>query len=334
MAGEDDNTNAGAPPDPTFGGRLEIGLGAGRVTTADYQGDEANLKDGTSDGLGLDLSDEGVKQTGIEANRKESGEEKEEPTDDATASEDAEKPKAEKAELDGAEGEGEVEAELPALPTFEAGNEEVVASYDERYLKADPDGGDGKVINLEAFTPELEANLKDGKATINEDSYAYLKAKFGISRDAVDMHIKQVIADSAEKDKVFFNHVGGVEAWNSQAKWASENYTPAQKAAFNKAMRAGGQDAVDQLDLLKSRFERGGGKIEKVAEEPAKKEKRPASPQKSASGGTASGGPAAQPYADQKEYRVALGAAGEDEAKRREVNRRLNASPWFKAARK
>lgn len=321
----------GAPADPSFGGRLEITVGGAGASQADLGGEDVKVLSKERDGTALDVGDDGVEVAGLAGTEKPEGGE-EAPKADAND-------KAEGEGEKGGEKEPEAEGEKPAapepLPAFAADNEEVVKAYDERYFSApDPDGGEGKVLNLAAFNPELEANLLQGKAELNEDTYKYLKSKLGISRDAAQAHVNAVVEQAQKAWATIFDYAGGREAYEAKREWALKNYSKEQVASLDAAFAKGGTDLEDALDFLDMKYSKATGKAatekKSAAETPApQKERRPVTPKVDATAGASSSGAGAvQGYATYTEYRRALAEAGEDDAKRAEVNRKAKASKW------
>lgn len=320
----DENTNK-APADPTFGGRLEITAGGLGAASADLGGEAPEVVQKDTDGYHADIGDAAE------------GEAPKADANDTAPKEPAKEGEAEPAKEDEAEAPTEPEAPEAPLPAFEADKPEVMEAFDAKYFSApDPDGGEGKVLNLSAFNPELEENLKSGKAELNPDTYSYLKAKLGISKDAVNAHVAAVVQQAKAQVDALDAVLGGPGSWETSKTWAEANYTPAQKAAFNLAQEEGGEAWQEALSLLRDKHAKAtGGKATVVAPKPAPaptKEARAASPKVNATAGASSAPTGVAGYPDFNTYRKALKEAGGDDAKRAEVNRRGKASPWWSKA--
>lgn len=329
-------------------GRLEVGTGAGTTTSLDAGGKAVSK---SSDGVMLDVSDEGVEQKGINATQLETEDLTEEGK--AAAGEedqgDSDKPDEEQKDKEAGE-EGAADAE--PLPDYDPANEEVAAKYDARFLKDDGEGA--QVLNTEAIADEIRANMAKAEGATerpNEGTYKWLKDKLGITRDMVDNHIEgekaKYLAAKAAMDEV----TGGEEVWNAKIAWASTKedgkpggYTKEQVARFNEAMKKGGADAAEQIELLNERYAKATGNAGKAATtKPGIGVRRPASPQKSATTGanTQTGGaPSAKPFTTKADYDKELAnlshmkSGPERDAKHRELRARASVSPWFKAAQR
>lgn len=188
--------------------------------------------------------------------------------------------------------EGEQGDGASKLPDWDPENEETVAAYDAKFFTED-----GSLDVRGTLSQEFWANyrkdpdaFKDpAKGGLNEETYAYLKDRMGLSReDVLQVERGQLaIAKAAEAD--FYNTVGGKARWEGAVKWGREGgYTPAQIERFNKAMEKGGEDAEEAAAALMGRYDakhprRDGG----FRKGPPR---RQSSPQRDATRGAATGG--------------------------------------------
>lgn len=288
-------------------------------------GDEssAGVKTGR-DSQGVEFNNDGtVKPTGIDG-VKEWADKEEDAEDDTTATETSKEDS--KSEDAGApEDLGDYNSEDP----------EVVSKFEARYFK--DDGENGQVLNTDAFNEELAANLAADPENfnINASSRKFLKDRLGISDALIDNHLKGIKAQTEVNDAAFYATptVGGKEAYEAKLAWGKENYTPAQKEKFNAAIKAGGDSALEAVELLALRYasankDEGQAGDQKV---PAKSLGRPVSPKKDVtSSATAGRSAGVEPFASADDHRKALKAAKND-AERDVVRKRLRVSPWFKA---
>lgn len=224
---------------------------------------------------------------------------------------------------------------------------EVAEKFAKRYWMKDEDGNDR--LNINAFGPELQASIARGDETpdISKGGRAWLKDSLGLSDQAIDQQIAGSMALRAQYREKLFAPFGGEDGYNAHFEWAKENYTPAQKARFDAAIKPSADPALleEQLDLLRVRAQRGGLKV------PAKKvlrgttaadnelpgrqygpkgNRRPVSPKRSATGKTTpntSGG--VEPFQTLEEHRRAQdeAMASGDPKKMDAVRARLRASP-------
>lgn len=238
------------------------------------------------------------------------------------------KPEGDDAEGEGDEGteEGEEGDDAEALPEFDIESEEVVKAYEAKYTHAE----DG-TLNLDAFNAELAANeAKDGKPNVNEGSRKFLKEVYGVSDALIDRHIEGLVAIREAQDAAFYAKAGGQEVYEQMLGWATGDggYTPAQKERFNAAILKGGEEAEEQIELLKTRF--AAKNPQAGAEKTAGKrfrDRRRSSPVKQASASTATS--TVKGYENQEAYRVELASVGDDPKKLADVRAKLKASKWF-----
>lgn len=213
--------------------------------------------------------------------------------------------------------------DLPELPAFDPDNEETVAAYEKRYIKEDGE------VNFEAFNKSFYASMAENpeKPDITADERAFVKKKLGVSDAAIDTYLGGVAQKSKDLDAAIHAEFGGKENLDAAIAWASQGgYTDAQKAKFNAALKAGGEDLKDQLDLLKARH---GVAAPKAKAEPAPaKERRPSSPKASSTEATVGNGPSVEPYGSLAEYQrdMAAYSAKNDIKGMRDAEKRLAAS--------
>lgn len=307
-------------------GRLEVAVVGSGATSGDFSKGEATVSTNT-DGqrVEADLGDE------LDADLKDEGDEEAE----GEAADDGDKANSEES-ADSDEADGEADGEPSEAPVGELGewnkdDAELAKKFHKHYWNEE-----GTELNFSKFSEELEANLETGVADINKGARAYLKDQLGVSDKFIDDHIKGQLALREQNDTKFYDIVGGKETYEKKLGWAKDGYTPEQKARFNAAIKKGGEDAQEALELLNTRFskanpETGGGEKN---EQPARKgvpgkERLRASPEKTTSAAAPSAGTGPKPYASLEEHRTAQDAAikSGDPAKLKEVSERLRASP-------
>lgn len=224
-------------------------------------------------------------------------------------------------------GADEEQGDAADLPDYNADDEAVIAKYDEKYLKQDEKGN--SVLNLDAFNDELNANYAEGKLDINPGSRQFVKDTFGVDDKAIDLYLAGLKVEADAKDNERYALVGGKDIWDSLVEWGKTNYTPEQQKRFNEAVQKGGDEAAEQVELLKAR---AAGKVKGVASKgPGRLGRRPSSPAKVVDGSRAAA-PKAEPFATSEDHRKAMVEAEKsgDMAKVEEVRKRLRASAWFK----
>lgn len=267
-------------------------------------------------------------------------------------------PAGEKAAEDTPTEETPTEEAASDLPEWNPEDEAVSAAYDAKYVTTEEDGT--PALNFEAFN---EQYLKDRganddgspKRDIDAATREYLKHRFGISAKIIDAHIQGLQAQEREAVNIFHSQFAetpaeGKAIYDKMLAWGKENFTPAQRARYNAGMKAGGEEAMEQIELLKTRFItknpaealnvtkkvledatttttkqlgfKPGGKVREVS--PAKSA--------TANGGTSRG---PQPFANAEEHRKAQSAAlklprGEVANAIADVRARLVASTFYK----
>lgn len=312
----DENT-----PKPSMG--LEVAFASEGSTSGEFGAGESSVSTSTSDGASMDFNADGsvVEKPVSPADPELEGEE---------ADGNPEQPEGGDTEGDG-EPDAEGNGEAPDGDPFDPDDAESVEAFNAKYIGED--GG----LNMEAFTDELQGNVTNGVFDLNKSTRAWLN-NAGISNALINQHLQGVKAMSEANDNAFYSLAGGKESYDKKFAWAKENFTPAQKERYNKAMAKGGDAAQEQLELLNTRY--AAGNPNAGTETPAKKgfgfgaPKRPASPQRDATN-NASAKPTSQPkaqgYANAEEHRAAMNEAlaSKNPAKMEEVRARLRASSWF-----
>lgn len=319
--------------DPVADGRLKVSVADDEAFTGTAsQGEDGKFKvDSSSDGDRSSIfSEQELKE--LEG---EDGDEGQGEGDKDAGSEGSEGEASSDAE--GVDQVGDPAGEVEPLPEFDPESTEAVDAYDKRYFTED-----GR-INEEALGAVVFANSQKegGKPELNAGDYAYLEHKLGLSRPVVDKHIEGQIALRQQKETAFYSSVGGKENYEGVLAWAKDNYTPEQKARFNKIVNGSDQDAVkEQIDLLMARAEKGGYKAPAGSGKPDTKESdkgaqrtppgRPVSPKKTTASSTPPVPKRLVPFANNEEYRKELREAGNDKAKQQAVRQRLAASTFWK----
>lgn len=201
---------------------------------------------------------------------------------------------------DGAESDSE------ALPDYDPENEEVRAAYDARYFK---DGVLDKGVISSEYWKSFEANKGDlSKAGLSEGTYAYLKDTLGVSKEMAKEIEAGLVAKHTNDEASFFSKFGGVERYNRAITWAKDGgYTAEQQQRFREAYAKGGDDRDDAVDALMNRFHRNtGGQKDGRRGPPGR---RSSSPQRDATGSTASQTGGGDRFKDASEHQAASTAA-------------------------
>ncbi|WP_269929948.1 hypothetical protein [Aminobacter sp. HY435] len=304
--------------------RLELSVGGGGADSLDAVRGGGNKVKSTEDGgQGIDFETDGsITATGLDKVKP-----KEENSEETTEedNEGGDKP----SETEATEGDNS------DLGEWDPENTEVGAKFDERYFK------EGSELNMDAFTTEVAANAakEGGTPVLNEATYGWLKDRMGVSKTYADSIIKGQLALRQQNEDAFYTRVGGKEVYTQKQVWAKENYTPEQKARFNAAIKAGGSEAEEALELLNTRWEKAGNKAPEAKREEVRKglpTKRPASPAKTTQAAQNPGGTGnVKPFANGDEHRAALkeaqrAAPGDRVAQLDLVRKRLAASTFWK----
>lgn len=93
---------------------------------------------------------------------------------------------------------------------------------------------------------------------LSDETYASLE-KAGIPRSEVDTYIEGRQALSEKINNEAFSRVGGKDQFNAMRTWAAQNYTPEERAAFNKAVNGSSADRNMALDALKAAYVAANG---------------------------------------------------------------------------
>lgn len=305
---------------------VETSFGEGSTFTADFTGDKTKPVIGAgSDGQQESFEDGASQPPEItDADLEDLNEDGTTPDPDDDSHLD---PDADANEEPGEEGdEADADAELPVgeLGAFDPADEAVVAKFDEVYFK------DGK-LNPDVLMSEFDAN--GDKKTLNGATYEYLES-LGIPKDFVKEIESNRLALREQANTEFYASVGGKETYDAAFAWGKENYTEAQRTAFNAAKDKGGVEFDDAVEALMARYGKavpGGVKTaatEKKTPALTLKDRRAASPKKDVTNSAAGGGNKTEGYADAAAHRAALKEAGDDAQKQEAVRKRLRASSW------
>jgi hypothetical protein len=100
----------------------------------------------------------------------------------------------------------------------------------------DANGPEGE----EAFKPFFKEFEETG--ALSEKSFEALQ-KIGLPKGVVEQYIAGIQASQAAAEARIFDSVGGKETYERMATWAKENLSPAEIAAYNKALVGGEAEA-------------------------------------------------------------------------------------------
>lgn len=227
----------------------------------------------------------------------------------------------------------------PDLGEFTAAPE-VVSKFDAQYFNAE-----GK-LNKDTLTAEFWGNAKAAaegvEATVgklNDNTYAYLEHRLGVSKDFIEDIERGLIASGKEIGATHTAEVhalaGTAERYTAALAWAVKEvngvaaYTQAQRDRFDDVVRNRKDGWEDAVTALMARF--GAANPATTALPPG----RPSSPARDATSGrptpatvaaTPPATPALVPFATLADYHDALREAGGDRRKNEEVRARLRAS--------
>ncbi|RWI06809.1 MAG: hypothetical protein EOQ89_03505 [Mesorhizobium sp.] len=210
------------------------------------------------------------------------------------------------ADQDDAGGDEEGPGGEDDLGAFDPEDPEVVAKFDQKYLKEDG------FLDLDGvLTQEFWANAEAGKEGLNDETYAYLEAR-GISK----AQVKQIEAMATtqkvqseksvvEADMKLFQVAGGPDKLQAALKWGKEGgYTADQQARFNKIAKGKDQAAKEEAVLaLMARYEK--------ANPPSK----PRLPLRDGTKGQGQGAPSIKPFKDRAEMRTVRDAIKQGDTK-------------------
>ena len=94
---------------------------------------------------------------------------------------------------------------------------------------------------------------------LGEQSYKALEAS-GIPKEYVDQFIAGQKAIGEQQTSNVKNMVGGEEAYNEMASWASKNMSEGEKKAYNAAVNSADMDTVKlAVDSLKAKYQSANG---------------------------------------------------------------------------
>ena len=205
------------------------------------------------------------------------------------------------------QGEGGSGDEASELPEWDPANPDVEAQYDQRYFKEDGELDVTGVLSQEFWSNYRKDpdSFKDpSKGGLGEQTYAYLKDRLGLSKEAVIQVERGQLAIAQQAEQKFYNEVGGKARWEAAVAWGRENYSKPQQERFNAAMEKGGADAEDAVAALMGRYDqkfpRNG-----VRRGPPR---RASTPQRDATKGAANGGGSASRdvFKSAAEYNTAI----------------------------
>ena len=80
------------------------------------------------------------------------------------------------------------------------------------------------------------------KGELSDESYKELAETHNLSKEMVDAYIAGQVALSEKAEGTLYNEAGGKEKYGQMTEWAAENVTPAERAAYNKAIGSGDAD--------------------------------------------------------------------------------------------
>ena len=120
-----------------------------------------------------------------------------------------------------------------------------------------PDESTSGESQTEAISAATEEWAESGE--LSDMTYDNL-AKAGLSRELVDSFIAGQEALQNSEEENILAEVGGRENYTAMAEWASEELTPTQLDAYNKALEDGTtEQAKLAVDWLKGKYEEANG---------------------------------------------------------------------------
>lgn len=194
-------------------------------------------------------------------------------------------------------------------------SDDTLDAYDTRYR------GDNGELRLDRLTQEWDKNAagaEGGLGHLNEGTYQYLEATYGLSKSQV----QDIEAGQAALRVQYFSKIAEVAGGNDNlaaaVEWGKKAYSPEARKRFNEAYRSGDVDrATEAVEALMSRFNKANGKTAR----------RPVRPLRSATSNAGGGaGTANQGYATREEWQTARKEARGDRKKEAEVARKFRAS--------
>lgn len=109
------------------------------------------------------------------------------------------------------------------------------------------------------------------KGAVSEETYKTLAEKHGIPKQFVDSFVEGQLAKqqlqqqtSSQQEEQLLGTIGGRDAFNTMAQWATQNFSEAELKAFNQQVSLSPESAALALQLLKSRYEQVNGKDAKL----------------------------------------------------------------------
>ena len=117
--------------------------------------------------------------------------------------------------------ETETEAAAPETPLINEGAAET------------PDSRQQQVLDISSFEREYAE-----RGALSEESYKAFE-NIGIGKNVVDMYIEGRKAIARAHADEIMNAAGGRAEYEKMTAWASENFSEAEKAAFNSAINSG-----------------------------------------------------------------------------------------------
>jgi hypothetical protein len=196
------------------------------------------------------------------------------------------------------------------LPDFEP-TEEVIAQYDAKYFREDGTLDIEGALSKEFWGSYDPADLS--KAGLKESTYAYLKERLGLSKEQVKEVEAGQLARAEKQQEAFYKSVGGKQRFDTAVQWAQQGgYTKEQQDRFNAMTAKGGQDSMDAIDALMSRFDRARPPEQDRFNRFRGKPRRHSSPQRDHTGKAGVGGGSntqADTFKTRQEYQEAMATA-------------------------
>ena len=115
-------------------------------------------------------------------------------------------------------------------------------------------GSEPAPINFDEFYDEYAEN-----SSLSEASYEKL-SKAGIPKEVVDQYIAGQTALVDARTRQGYAMVGGEEAFNKMAAWASQSLSSEQLAAFNRAVNSSTAEMEIAMMGLLAQYEKANGK--------------------------------------------------------------------------
>lgn len=218
---------------------------------------------------------------------------------------------------EGSTGEDAGESDDDGEPLEDLGEftDDNLEAYDERYR------GDNGELRLDTLTREWDQNAasaEGGIGALNEGTYQYLEATYGLTK----AQVQDIEQGQVAKRSIYFGEVakaaGGNDKLAEMVAWGRKAYSPAARKRFNEAYRSGDVErASEAVEALAARFNKANGKGPR----------RPVNPTRSATknaGGP--GGPSAQGYPSRDAWMTARKEAKGNKKAEAEVQRKFRAS--------